>query len=253
MRNFDLALAHTHTTACWWHPLEAHWVCPTPATRLPEQPLVDVRDMVVVHTALLREFRLAPAAVRRVPAGDRALAGRVVAHLRFVGDLLHHHHEGEDELLWPLLRERVPAPELALADAEAQHAAIDAALDEVTRRREAWAVHADAATAESLIEALDHLFALVREHLDHEEEQLLPLAAAMLSPAEWAAIGERAAAAIPKPALALAFGMFAYEGDPAVVRQMLGEAPPPVRVLLPRLAPRLYARRARRVYGTPTP
>ena len=29
--------------------------------------LVDTRDMVVVHTAMLREFRLAPAAVRRLP------------------------------------------------------------------------------------------------------------------------------------------------------------------------------------------
>jgi hypothetical protein len=39
------------------------------------------------------------------------------------------------------------------------------------------------------------------------------------------------------------------EADPEVIRQMLAHAPLPVRVLLPRLAPRVYTRYVRKVYG----
>ena len=82
---------------------------------------------------------------------------------------------------------------------------------------------------------------------------MLPLAAALLSEAEWNAVGEAAVVTMPKPDLALAFGMFAYEGDPEVLRTMLHGAPAVPRYLLPKIAPLLYRRRARRVYGTPTP
>jgi hypothetical protein len=43
-----------------------------------DRPLVDVRDMIVVHTAMLREFRLAAAAVRpECTAALRLLVPRI--------------------------------------------------------------------------------------------------------------------------------------------------------------------------------
>ncbi len=53
--------------------------------------------------------------------------------------------------------------------------------------------------------------------------------------------------------LPLAFGMFAYERDPAVLRDMLRTAPALPRFLLPRIAPRVFTRRAVQVHGTPRP
>jgi hypothetical protein len=100
---------------------------------------------------------------------------------------------------------------------------------------------------------LQTLHDLLAEHLDAEERMLLPLAAAVLTDAEWHAIGEAAVAAMPKSTLPLAFGMFAYEADPEVLRDMLATAPPIPRALLPRIAPRVYARRAIRVHGTARP
>ena len=47
--------------------------------------------------------------------------------------------------------------------------------------------------------------------------------------------------------------MFMYDGDPDVIRHMLSSAPPLVRALLPRIAPRAYARYCRRVHGTRNP
>jgi hemerythrin-like domain-containing protein len=243
---------HEHTRRCWWHPTEARWVCHTGP--VDDRPLVDVRDMVVVHTALLREFRLAPAAVAAVPAGNRRRAGAVAGHIDFVCALLHHHHEGEDELLWPQLRTRVPAAANRLIDdAEAQHAGLDDALTRVQDLRAAWAADPSTERGAELATQLEKLHALLSEHLDFEERVLLPLAASALTEQQWRAIGEAAVAAMPKPQLVLAFGMFAYEGDPEVLRDMLRSAPAVPRALLPRLAPGVYARRARRVHGTPRP
>lgn len=214
----------------------------------------DVRDMLVVHTALLREIRLAPAAIMAVNAGDHDRARVVTDHLGFVLELLHHHHEGEDELLWPKLEARVePNDKPVLEKTAAQHAALDAQLSEVNRVRMAWATEPSAETREALRLHVGHLLTLLEEHLELEERAVLPLAARLLTQAEWDAVGEKAVAVIPKSQLPLVFGMFAYEGDPAMIVDMLSAAPAPIRRLLPPLARRAYARRARQVYGTPAP
>lgn len=263
---------HRHTNACWWDHREARMICPPgspdpagqaatgaganagAAAERDDRPLVDTRDMVVVHTALLREFRLAPLAVARVRPTDRRGRRRVDAHLRLLGDLLHHHHTGEDTLLWPPLRAVLPPAGVALLDeADGQHQALDAALERVAEHRRQWAADAREDDRDELCAALRDLHALLAEHLDTEERELLPLAAAHLTPDQWAAVGAAGAASVPRSKLLLVFGMFWYEGDPGVLAAMLADAPPPVRSLVPRIAPRSYARYARRMYGTATP
>ncbi len=136
---------------------------------------------------------------------------------------------------------------------EAQHAQIETALHHVHAARAAWTAKPNASNRDTLAAELRVLHALLVEHLDLEERALLPLAASVLSEAEWHSIADAAVAAMPKSAMPLAFGMFAYEGDPAVLRSMLKTAPALPRLLLPRLAPRVYARRAARVHGTAQP
>lgn len=261
---------HRHTTTCWFDHRQAAWVCsplidltpaaappavdvPVPEMAAPEA-VVDVRDMLVVHTAMLREFRLLITAVGAVDVGDRRRAVRVDRHLQLLCDLLHHHHEGEDALLWPVLEPRLPvSARAALAAAEAQHAGLDDALEGVSRARTAWITDPDGAPRDQLVAALTSLYDLLAEHLDCEERELLPLAAAFLTQAEWAAVGAAGAASVPKSQLPLVMGMFAYEGDPAVLADMLRDAPAPVRRLIPAIGARVYARRAARVYATSRP
>lgn len=253
---------HRHANGCWFNPDHARWVCRNgsltsdgaPADAVPDRPLVDVRDMIVVHTAMLREFRLAPAAVTRTTPGDRKKARAVARHIRFLCDMLHHHHAGEDQLLWPKLRERTPQASGRIIDeAEVQHREIDAALQGVQKTQHTWAARPDATNRAHLAEHLEQLHLLLGSHLDLEERALLPLAASALTVNEWRAIGDAAVAAMSKPALVLAFGMFAYEGDVTVLRDMLKTAPPPARFMLPRVASRAYARRARSIHATPRP
>lgn len=252
--------SHEHTTRCWWDHGRGGWVCPatgrsdSPPAAQAERPLVDVRDMLVVHTAMLREFRLAPAAVARVPLTAARRVKAVDAHLGLLCDLLHHHHAGEDELLWPPLRARLPAAAVTLIEqVEAQHERINDSLGRVNDARNAWTTRRDPWSRDVLVGELRTLHTLLAEHLDAEERTVLPLAASTLTGPEWHAIGEAAVEAMPKSTPALTFGMFAYEGDPDVLRNMLATAPPLPRLLLPRIAPRVYARRAAKIHGTPHP
>ena len=199
--------------------------------------MVDTRDMIVVHTALLRELRLAPRLVERGVPHARE-------HVAFVLDLLEHHHTGEDRLLWPVLRDRVPPEVHHLLDhAGDQHREIEELVD--AARSEPAGGH--------LATLLHRLHDALAEHLDAEERDILPLAALHLTSAEWAAIGENGATAVPRTKLPLLFGMLMFEGDPDVIRHMLASAPPLARALLPLIAPRAYAHYCGRVHGTRTP
>lgn len=211
---------------------------------------VDTRDMVVVHMALLREIRRAPGAVELAAAHDsRRRRARTVRHLRLVLDLLEHHHAGEDRLMLPLLRARVPWNQVATVDTgEEQHARIEGLIGEIGGALERWSAgERDAVGA--LVERFADLYAALEPHLRAEEADVLPLVATYLSAAEWEAIGEAGFRATPKSALLLVLGMFLDGGDPEVVRSMIAGAPAPARALLPRIAPSVYARRCRAVHG----
>ena len=215
---------------------------------------IDTSVMPTVHTLFRREIRLAGGVVRRVPDGDVKRAGVVADHLDLVARTLHEHHTAEDELLWPKLLERVPtelAPIVRLM--ESQHGQVDALLGEIGEVRPRWAATADPADRNRLADLFDQLYVHLAEHLDAEEERLLPIAARAVTLAEWEELGVRARQDQGLAEGVLVFGMIDYEGDPAVVAQMLAEAPAPVRWLVPKLGRRAFRRRALVIHGTATP
>jgi iron-sulfur cluster repair protein YtfE (RIC family) len=215
---------------------------------------IDTSVMPTVHTFYRREIRLAGGVIRRVGDGDVERATVVAGHLDLVTRSLHEHHTAEDELLWPKLLDRVPeelAPIVRLM--EAQHGQVDALLARIGELRPRWAATAGPADRDRLAELFDELYVHLAEHLDAEEERLLPIAARAVTQAEWEELGERARRNQRRSEMALTFGMIQYEGDPPVVVHMLTEAPAPVRWLVPRLGRRAFRRHALTIHGTPTP
>jgi hypothetical protein len=214
----------------------------------------DTRDMLVVHDSIRRQFGRAPGLVRAVPAGDTARAALVADHLDLLGALLHHHHAGEDRLLWPVLQPRVPADVAGTVDRmQRQHDGIAEAQAAVTAATATWRSGPGPVEGESLASALEALLDRVTEHLAAEEQHILPLAARHMTPAEWQRLGEEGIGGLPRKQLPLVFGMVMYRADPEVIRGMLAHAPLLPRLVLPLLAPRTYARYARRLHGTTTP
>jgi hemerythrin-like domain-containing protein len=207
---------------------------------------IDTREMIVVHTAFRREFAQAPALIRSVTPGDRERASRVADHLQLMLDMLHHHHTGEDRLLWPKLLQRVPAELAPIVELmESQHEGIHAEMDGATGAVARWRDSATAADRDELAAALERLNPLLVEHLAAEEQQLLPIAAQNLSQEEWDELGAEGMNGVPKKQLPTILGMFMKDGDPEVLRAMLSHAPLLPRLLMPRLAPKAYARYAR--------
>lgn len=219
-----------------------------------ETELLDTREMLVVHSLFRRELRLAGGLVRRVAPGDARRAAVVAGHLDLVEQVLHHHHSAEDELLWPLLVARV-ADELApvVQLMEVQHRRVDALLGQIADQRPAWSAAPTTQRGDDLAALYDELYAGLAEHLDAEEDRVLPLVARCVTAQEWAALGEAGRTGIPRKHMSLVFGMLMADGDPEVVEMMLAPAPFPVRTLVPRLGRRAYRKQAMRVHGTPAP
>lgn len=217
-------------------------------------PLHHALPAVVVHTALRREFHLALALVRRVDPGDTGRAAIVARHLDFLLRALQHHHELEDEMIWPALRCRAPERIFPIVDVmESQHEEIHRLVGRIRGLLPSWAEAASAGTRDRMAEQLAALSTLLAEHFDLEERAVLPEAERHLTVTEWRTIGEKAEAGNPKNERALVFGMLQYEGDPEVVASMIAGAPLPVRMFVPRLGRRAYRRHAIAVHGTPTP
>ena len=236
---------------------------PIPQTTHPEPPhsgdapsLHHSLPAVMVHRALRREFRLAAPLVGRVPVGDTARARVVSDHLDFLLRGLHHHHELEDEQIWPVLHSRLSVRERqTLVTMQEQHGEIDRLVQRIAQLLAAWPANAASVAAfrSPLAEQLDALHDVLQVHLEMEERVALPLAEQHLTPSEWKHIGRIAESGHQRAERALAFGMLQYEGDPRVVCSMLESAPLPVRLLVPRLARRAYRRHAVSIHGTPTP
>jgi hypothetical protein len=215
---------------------------------------VDTRDMLVVHNSIRRQSDQVPALVRGVAPGDTDRAGVVGDHVELLSALLHHHHQGEDRLLWPVLQPRVPADVAeTVARMESQHDGIAELQKTVTTALAAWRARSGADEREALATAWEALYERVREHLAAEEAHILPLAATHMTPAEWQRLGAEGMGDLPRKQLPLVFGMLMYRADPEVIRGMLSHAPLLPRLVMPLLAPRTYARYARRLHGTTTP
>ncbi len=214
----------------------------------------DTRDMLVVHTSFRREFRLAPGLVRGVAEGDLARSRIVADHLEWLLGMLHHHHEGEDRLIWPLLLERVPAEVAPTVHVmESQHADISESTEQVLAALPDWRKTAATGLRDDLAARLDRVRGLLEEHLALEEREVLPLIEKALSRQEWDRLGQEGIGTLDRKDVPLAFGGMMYEGDPATIKTMLSHAPLVPRLLMPRLAPRAFARYSRRVHGTATP
>jgi hemerythrin-like domain-containing protein len=197
-----------------------------------DQP-IDVRDMAIVHQTFRRSYQESAALVRANPTPSAHRVDFLADHVDFGISLLHHHHAGEDELLYPLLLERAPDQAASTEHIEHEHQEVAGHIDAVSAACAAWRAAPSAASGEELATALDELNARLQEHLDDEEREIVPLAAVTLTQEEWETLGRHAMAAIPKDKLGIAFGMLTEPLSDDDRHFMRSHLPAPVRLLSP--------------------
>jgi iron-sulfur cluster repair protein YtfE (RIC family) len=148
----------------------------------PLQGKVDFTLMYAAHDAFRRDLRCLTAAAEAGQTADPA----VRTSWATFKNQLRVHHTAEDTSLWPPLRQKVTRPEeAAVLDAmEAEHARLDPLLSRVDA-----SLAADGAGLAGNAQALA---AALAAHMEHEEDQALPLIEAHLGPKGWAAFRKAA-------------------------------------------------------------
>ncbi|WP_109778175.1 hemerythrin domain-containing protein [Streptomyces sp. CG 926] len=213
----------------------------------------NTHEMVVIHRGLRREARLLVELIAAVAPGDTARARTLGDHFRDYRLGLTGHHHGEDAYLWPPLMARVDLEADLVLRMEAQHDRVAASLEAVGEALPAWEGWAGEAERDVLVSLLAEHRTVLLEHLDDEEESLLPLAARHLSAHEWDRLGEHFLAATPKPKLLFFLGMVLEEADRAERASMLASLPLAGRLLWRTVGRPAYARRVRAVRRTAAP
>jgi hypothetical protein len=192
----------------------------------------DTWDMLLVHRVFRREFRMMPALIRAAGPGDTTRAEILGRHLANVALGLDHHHRAEDDLVWPLLLDRAGMHAGLINRMEAQHERLHQPLARIGEILPRWRDRALAADRDALADVVAQASVALDEHLADEEREVLPLIEEHLSPAEWAAVGERGREVIPKGPGGLVFlGAVLEEASPAETRRFLADLPAPARIL----------------------
>lgn len=154
-----------------------------------------VEDMVMIHRVFRREFAALPESIRDVASGDVARAKVLTDHAGMLLDVLHHHHEAEDVLLWPRLRERAVESTELLDAMESEHHSLAALIAQVRSDLASWS--GAATSGNRLADVITTLAGSMTEHLDHEEETMLPVCTEHVTQPEWNQLGERALGSLP--------------------------------------------------------
>lgn len=205
---------------------------------------IDVRDMAIIHRTFRTAYDESARLVRAAPAPPPARVTFLADHIDFAIAALHIHHEGEDELLYPKLIERVPDQVPMTKEVEHEHELVKTALNDASAACAAWRQRPADETGEALAAALDRLNAVAQQHLDDEEQKIVPLAAVTLTQQEWDAMGKHGVGEIPRNKRGIAFGMILDPLDEADRAYMMRTLPAPVRVLSPFLIERPWKKYA---------
>jgi hypothetical protein len=166
-------------------------------TAAPDGP-ADLTMMFLMHYAFRRDVDAFATAVPVTPVDDTAAWRAMEARWALFAQALHHHHTGEDTLLWPLLHERADAAGRATLDAmEAEHGEIDPLLDAGAQGLAAMADGGDEDLRGALAVRLSALRESLGRHLRHEETEALPLLQATMTGPEWEAMEAELGKGVP--------------------------------------------------------
>jgi hemerythrin-like domain-containing protein len=189
--------------------------------------LTDVSDMPLMHQGFRRGLGEARTQLSFIEDGDMARAAHFADYISELLWLLHAHHDGEDELLYPLLVERVPDQADLFARMDAQHSSVESSVGSATAAAATYRDSGSATDARALADACEALLALLEPHLTEEEEEVLPLAARCVTPGEWGQLPGHALMAYRGDRIWLPFGL-ATEAFPPPVLDAILSGPSPI-------------------------
>jgi len=193
----------------------------------------------LIHRAVLRDLDRFGQALPQFSSGDRGRATGLGDAFDRLDRLLTHHHEGEEEHLWPLLR-RQPQDAVEVGRLTEEHDRIVSALGIARTTFGRLRTSASATDAQEAGAAVDEVRAAAATHFQHEERDLPELLAAADQEALPGAVRKLGRGQPLREALV--FLQWVADGTDADQLAFLRSTiPPPVHWLSKRLAGRRYA------------
>ncbi len=193
-----------------------------------------------IHHAVRRDLARFDAALAAFPADDRHRAEQLRAAWANLQAELTRHHEGEDDLIWPMLEAKGIDPEL-LRGMESEHQDMARALAEGDAAMDALASVPSAERATQAHEVLAETRRVVVGHLDHEERDLEPAMLPHLGSEEWARVEKQLRKASPTTAGQF-FAWLMDGADAETTAFVYSTIPKPVVLVLGRALGRKYHR-----------
>lgn len=149
-----------------------------------DQP-ADTRTMKIVHDAHRRDLRRAITVLSTDPAPNTRRRRALADHITWMMTSLHRHHHGEDEGLWPLIRERNPTAAALLDDMRNDHVRIEPAITATEHAAAAYHHSSAPSVRDALRNDLEGLCAVLLPHLAREEAEAMPTVTRSITQTEW--------------------------------------------------------------------
>ncbi|MGW1543052.1 hemerythrin domain-containing protein [Streptomyces sp. NPDC002309] len=204
----------------------------------------------VVETRLAHEVHRVATTLLAEAAPRPSVPLSALGQLRdFLVANLRHHHETEDNDLWPRIVAMAPDTAHALAMLSEEHEHLEEVLDQLAAvdlddndvraeigpsgRTGTGGGFVTDQVRSALREAAVAVRDTVHDHLASEEPLLFPALSDHISPAQWQDFAQRVIATTPPVGGHLMIGLLDEVGTPAEVELVLAGLPEPLRPLLP--------------------
>lgn len=195
----------------------------------------------VIHAAFRRDLIRFDKALESIDGKSQARADQLEYAWQNFAYQLRHHHEDEETIFWPILRELGASDSLS-EDLEGEHEKMLAALEDVDTAMASYRSSPCADSARAARTAVAHLSEVLLDHLAHEERDLEPLSAAQHNNP----LIKRAQTVVRKAHKGNTGTLFAWLQDGADSDAKVGlrrEMPAPVLFVISRIGGRNYNRR----------
>ncbi|MFF3249188.1 hemerythrin domain-containing protein [Streptomyces sp. NPDC002870] len=199
-------------------------------------PNTEADPLAVTETRVIHDVHRAATSLLADAAARPLTPAAELTELRdFLVAALHHHHQTEDSVLWPLLSATDPDVTAKLTDLSQEHDQLDAALDAL-----AAAPVPDNRDRAALADAAVAVRDLVHVHLEHEELILLPALRTHMSHEDWSAFAREVMASAPQAGAHLQVAFMELVAAPEELSMILAQLPQPLRDAIPAMSRRAH-------------
>lgn len=194
----------------------------------------------VIHAAFRRDLARFDGALGSFPTGSTSRAAALGRAWDNYASQLHHHHEDEETIFWPALRELGVDVSL-MTDLEGEHEAMTRALEGAEAAMATFVADPSKGNVTAARTAMSTLREVLDAHLGHEERDLEPFAAQQVDSAQMKAAQKSVRAA--HQGGAGTFMAWLLDGaDADATSFMRSDIPPPVLFIISRIGGRSYNR-----------